>query len=157
MDRFLSMIVLMIIYFIAASSNGKKKKKKKAARARGFQTAFDAAGPSSDERRMKKPERALEGRQTSFAADCESRPIHLHDVPQNVMQRAGEGEDPCHAGGVDAKRRQTEDAEASSAVFYSSETEGGEIAQDVLRGVIMSEILTRPCDRRAIQRNRRNV
>ena len=66
------------------------------------------------------------------------------------MEQAGEGEDPCHAGGA-PKRPEPDEAyepteeEARRAAFQS----------DVLRGVIMSEILTRPGERAAVRRMKR--
>lgn len=54
-----------------------------------------------------------------------------------------EGEDRCHPA---PERKQARAAEPEP------EAAPGDLAQDVLRGVIMSEILTRPCERRA--RNR---
>jgi len=155
MEDFLSMILLMVIYIGVAAAGGKKKKNKKQTRSRGFQTAFEGRAPVRGESRTQRAEYAQEGVQTAFERDCESKPIHLHDVPQSVMQHAGEGEDPCHAGGVGAHGRQPAAEEAE--LFSDPETESGGIARDVLRGVIMSEILTRPCDRRAMQRNRRSI
>ena len=58
---------------------------------------------------------------------------------------------------LDAKRQQADKRQETAAVFADEETVSSELAQDVLRGVIMSEILTRPFDRRALQRNRRSI
>ena len=69
---------------------------------------------------------------------------------EQAMEQAGEGEDPCHAGAA-PKRPEPEEAyepteeEARRAAFQS----------DVLRGVIMSEILMRPGERAAVRRMKR--
>ncbi|MFR2494948.1 MAG: hypothetical protein ACLTBF_04310 [Christensenellales bacterium] len=76
--------------------------------------------------------------------------IHLHHADEQAMEQAGEGEDPCHAGAA-PKRPEPDEAyepteeEARRAAFQS----------DVLRGVIMSEILTRPGERAAVRRMKR--
>ena len=148
MEDILSMILLMIIYIAAAAVNGKKEKKTtRQVRTRSFQNAFDGVSRASGEGRRRKAPRAAQGRQNAPDEACESKPIHLHDVPQSAMKNAAEGEDPCHAGG--AKRGEPPEA--------AEEPETDSAMQDVLRGVIMSEILTRPCERRAMQRNRRGI
>ena len=76
--------------------------------------------------------------------------IHLHHADEQAMEQVGEGEDPCHAGAA-PKRPEPDEAyepteeEARRAAFQS----------DVLRGVIMSEILTRPGERAAVRRMKR--
>jgi len=157
MEDFLSMIALMIIYIAVAAANGKKKKKAKKTRAKGFQTAFDGGAPAREGRRSTQSKRPLEGRQMAFEKDCESRPIHLHEVSDSVMRHAGEGEDPCHAGGVDTRRPVSQGKEPPMDIVPDAEAECSEFAQDMLRGVIMSEILRRPCDRRGAKWDRRRV
>ena len=83
--------------------------------------------------------------------DSEAEPrIHLHHADEQAMEQASEGEDPCHAGAA-PKRPEPDEAyepteeEARRAAFQS----------DVLRGVIMSEILTRPGERAAVRRMKR--
>ena len=83
---------------------------------------------------------------------CDTQRIHLHEATQEQMNLAAEGEDPCHAAGVDPL--QTED---DSAMETSAQGEVNPIAQDMLRGVIMSEILTRPCERMPRGRRIRRV
>ena len=78
---------------------------------------------------------------------CDERPIHLHDVSQRQFADAAEGEDPCHVGGTMIQDDQMFD--------LPKDPEQDAFVQDVLRGVIMSEILTRPQDRAAIRRGRR--
>lgn len=76
---------------------------------------------------------------------CDQRRMHLHEVSSEQMQYAAEGEDPCHVGSAPEDHEMNED---------ESEQEIGQFGQDVLRGVIMSEILTRPCER-MMRRGRR--
>ena len=76
---------------------------------------------------------------------CQEQPMHLHEVSQQQFLSAAEGEDPCHAGGVSRK----------DEFFDVQNTEHDTLAQDVLRGVIMSEILMRPHERAALRRGRR--
>lgn len=153
MDDILSLILVAIFYLIAAASGKKKKKAKKKARSKGFKTAFDAWQTADGQMHIETSTGDPAGAKTSFAADpgCAGRSIHLHDVPQSMMRDAGEGEDPCHAGGMDAK----EALPVYEAELPAAAMENETLRQDMLRGVIMSEILTRPCDRRAAERNRR--
>ncbi len=151
------LLIFLIIYLIAASSgrkrNGAKKKPQmksflgqEAERRRSSQRTH-ARGEQEGWRSTLRARQAQQGFHEAFDAhgpeerDCESQPIHLHDVGQAQMTLAGEGEDPCHAGG-----RGAEPSEAAAAV--PGETHSA-LAQDVLRGVIMSEILTRPHERTA--------
>ena len=74
---------------------------------------------------------------------------------------AAEGEDPCHAGSApDAPETADMDnmQDMDSAYAYDPQQDKQALMQDMLRGVIMSEILTRPCDRMATKRtNRRSA
>jgi len=70
-------------------------------------------------------------------------------VSDDQMLHAAEGEDPCHAGGVQ-----------SAVVLQESEIADEtqqDLAQNVLRSVIMSEVLMRPNERRALQRSRQRT
>ena len=70
------------------------------------------------------------------------------------MYDAAEGEDPCHRGDARAQ----EDAHPDTAFSYDEQEQmNSALAQDVLRGVIMSEILKRPSSRTAIRRNERSM
>ena len=96
-------------------------------------------------------EQADEADRFDDPCDSEAEPrIHLHHADEQAMEQAGEGEDPCHAGAA-PKRPEPDEAyepteeEARRAAFQS----------DVLRGVIMSEILTRPGERAAVRRMKR--
>ena len=98
--------------------------------------------------------RGCSSRRTKFRHDpCEQEAeprIHLHHADEQAMEQAGEGEDPCHAGAAPKRPEPDEvyeptEEEARRAAFQS----------DVLRGVIMSEILTRPGERAAVRRMKR--
>ena len=149
----LSLIIVFAVYLTAASSSKKKKGKQK----RRSPMRSRAQGEQRDARAKARDAQAQAGfgnvfdqasKPTAKAQErCETRQIHLHEVTQQQFARAGEGEDPCHAGGYSALEEEE---------FAFSKTEDAEaLAQDVLRGVIMSEILTRPQERAALRRGRR--
>ncbi|MBQ2989979.1 MAG: hypothetical protein IJD60_01655 [Clostridia bacterium] len=167
MDDIISLIVVFIIYLVAASSGKKKKKKKQ----RGMQRSFEQMQRSYEQlQRMagegKPAQQAPRGEIPAYAPTISAAPprpqarteepchdvkgMHLHEVTQAQMLDAQEGEDPCHAG-------EAEPASAPEAYADEAELERRALAQDVLRGVIMSEVLTRPCERRAMQRNGRRA
>lgn len=170
MDDFLSIALVVIIYLVAALSSDKKKRAKKAKRnntrtervndrrsrqaQRGFAAAFDQA-----QREEKREENRLERRQEQRAekkdvfppkAACSEKRIHLHEVTQEQMSAAGEGVDPCHVVGEDGAFAMEEE----SPIYNQQTDTRSELAQDVLRGVIMSEILRRPHERAADKRSR---
>ena len=154
MDDFLGAIVVFLIFILSASRSKKKKEKKQQQklerqqrRAASAQPAKNAAaGQSTAQASAPKPEPRAAQAAMQREPDCEKRPLHLHSVSQTVMESAGEGEDPCHPGGRPA------DAHDDVPVAQPNE-----LAQELLRGIVVSEILTRPCDRMAMQRNRRRA
>lgn len=148
----LGMILMVVIYLLAAFAEGKKKKAKKQARRRAEKTAFETLRSASEQIHARSRKDTQKGETAVQTHMCESAPIHLHDVPQSVMMHAGEGEDPCHAGGA-----AIEPDAGLEDLGFDDDSRQSEAMQDILRGVIMSEILTRPCDRRAVQRNRRSI
>jgi len=155
LDDFLSIIVVVALYLAIAAGGNKKKKarnaKQRASRTRN--TAFDQAFAGSGKVSAWRTSAQEEGASALHEA-CASSRIHLHEVTQQQMAESAEGEDPCHRGGADEVR----DVHDSAAFSYDEvQQEQNALAQDVLRGVIMSEILTRPCDHAAIRRNRRSV
>lgn len=89
--------------------------------------------------------------QSGFDDPCDSEDaprIHLHQADQQAMEQAGEGEDPCHAGAAPERPPmddETKETDVQRAAFES----------DVLRGVVMSEVLTRPSERAALRRMKR--
>ena len=118
--------ILLILYVIAVSGGRKKKATKQRQR-----PARAASRAQKREDARARTEQTAQGFSTAFAR-AQSQPVP-------------EGEDPCHPA---PKREQT----AEQAHETEQETEPDALAQDVLRGVVMSEILTRPCERRARKR-----
>ena len=154
MDDIIGLIVV-ILFFIISSVGSKKKKKttqqksleRQQRRAASAQSAKNAAaGQSAAQASAPKPEPRAAQDAMQRETDLEKRLLHLHSVSQAVMESAGEGEDPCHPGG-----RPTDVKDDTPVV------QPNELTQDLLRGIIVSEILTRPCDRMAMQRNRRRA
>lgn len=124
--------ILLILYVIAVSG-GRKKKTSKQNRQRQRPVRADSLTRTREERARERTEQTTQGFSTAFAREQRA------PVP--------EGEDPCHPA---PKREQVQvDGQAREP---EQETEPDALAQDVLRGIVMSEILTRPCERRA--RNR---
>lgn len=78
--------------------------------------------------------------------------VRLKAATQAAMARAGEGEDPCH----DAPRREAEDTAYDSPI-YAPVLDRGEFARQALSGVVMSEVLKRPCERRLERKLRRGA
>lgn len=160
MEDFFGIIIVLVLYFAAVgsirkSARRKRGDKKRAARRPQFEAAFEeAAGKKAAgaERAVLKDVRQTLAQAARSAApecaaakreqDCQTSRLHLHDVTQEEMDAAGEGEDPCHGGHA------PEPAPAQTADLFVDVQEEEALSQDVLRGVIMSEILTRPCERR---------
>lgn len=124
--------ILLILYVIAVAG-GRKKKTTKQNRQRQRPARAVSRTQTREERPRTRTEQTAQGFSTAFARK-QSAPVP-------------EGEDPCHPAPkceqVQADRQAREPEQ---------ETEPDALAQDVLRGIVMSEILTRPCERRA--RNR---
>ena len=154
MLRYLLVAAFFVIVEVIAV--GKKKKKRPAAK---LHEPKRAAPPETTQKQADETarERARVFEQADAADEfddpCEQEAeprIHLHHADEQAMEQAGEGEDPCHAGAA-PKRLEPDEAyepteeEARRAAFQS----------DVLRGVIMSEILTRPGERAAVRRMKR--
>ena len=124
--------ILLILYVIAVAG-GRKKKTGKQNRQRQRPARAASRAQTREERARTRTEQTAQGFSTAFARE-QSAPVP-------------EGEDPCHPA---PKREQVQtDRQVREP---EQETEPDALAQDVLRGIVMSEILTRPCERRA--RNR---
>lgn len=124
--------ILLILYVIAVAG-GRKKKTSKQNRQRQRPARAASRTQTREERARTRTELTAQGFSTAFARE-QSAPVP-------------EGEDPCHPA---PKREQVQ---ADGPMHEpEQETEPDALAQDVLRGIVMSEILTRPCERRA--RNR---
>ncbi len=80
----------------------------------------------------------------------EKRGMRLVNIDQERMQAAGEGEDPCHVGAASSRRREPLQQGEERALWRLS-------AEDVWRGVIMSEVLMRPQERAALRRIKRRM
>ena len=151
MEDFPLLILFFIFYLIAGSSKKKKKNRRQTrGRANPGPMRTRVQGEQADMRAAARDRQTLEGFANAFGVpadhqECDAQPIHLHEVSQAQMSMAAEGEDPCHAGGSEEAHRQED---------ILTDDEEHQLRQDVLRGVIMSEILTRPCDRMAMRRDR---
>ena len=150
MEDFPILLLFLIIYLIAASSSKKGKKKKKRLPMRSARE-----GERADVHQMKRNRETAAGfdaafehtQNTKYAEardDCDKKPLHWHEVTPIQMCMAAEGEDPCHAGGHTMQEEPEERMDDYADM----------LRQDVLHGVIMSEILVRPHERKSMQRNR---
>ena len=134
-------LVVIVLYFILSAFSAKKKK---ADRARAntaqqknretvqFEQAFERAAPSYAEQTKIHEKAAYEGSTRATGMDAEP---------------AGEGEDPCHVVRSAFEEELDEASPIENSLIFDTEDPDA-FARDVLRGVIMSEILTRPQDRR---------
>ena len=184
MNNLLGLIALAVIYLCIVLRSDKKrragKEKKPAAsggrRARERKASFEAAFAGGE--RAQKPaahstsarasakaagplaaasERPEEGfSQADCAAGAHAPGLHLHEVTQAQLRDAGEGEDPCHAGRSPRTAQAAQSAPGGMQPTMQDGTDA-EAARELLRGVIMSEILERPCERRARQQARRRM
>ena len=170
-------IILILIYVVAIKSSKKKKKKssakqdweqlqrpaakadtkKKPARqgprrsdarreaARGQRAALERQ-PMATQLQMEL-EAAGEGDDPCHEGDLHpARPgIRFASVSQEGMTLAGEGEDPCHTG--EAPRHETSPV-YDSPILTDGHDDSQSLARQVLSGVIMSEVLKRPQERR---------
>ena len=151
MLRYLLVAALFVIVEVIAV--GKKKKKRPAAKPHEPKRAAPPEMPQNQADETARERARVFEQADEFDDPCEQEAeprIHLHHADEQAMEQAGEGEDPCHAGAA-PKRLEPDEAyepteeEARRAAFQS----------DVLRGVIMSEILTRPGERAAVRRMKR--
>ena len=151
----ISLIIVFSLYLTAASGQKKKGRKNAHNGKRRMPMRTKARGEQADWHAHERAAQVQAGFDTAFhhesyhtvKASCEKDPIHLHRVFQLQFADASEGEDPCHAGGVEIND--------DSPFDMIKDTDSEMCAQDVLRGVIMSEILTRPHERAARRQGRR--
>ncbi|MBQ7886524.1 MAG: hypothetical protein IJ313_06475, partial [Clostridia bacterium] len=138
MDDFLSLVLVAVIYLFAAVSKSGKKKSRGGKQRRGpMRTRAqgeqrDAHAAMVDRQTQDGFEEAFQAAQAAFEAPehacADERQMHLHEVTPRQFADAAEGEDPCHAGAFGM------DDEAAG----DDHAENDALAQDVLRGVIMS-------------------
>ena len=150
----ISLIIVFALYLIAASGRTKKGKRGAGKRPQRSPMRTRAQGEQADRRAAERDRQTRAGFDNAFEQTmqtaqkaCDEQPMHLHAVSQRQFADAAEGEDPCHVGGAARHEHSSYDSYDEA----SSET----LAQDVLRGVIMSEILTRPHERAVLRRGRR--
>ena len=150
--------LLVAAFFVMVQVVAGRKKKKKS-RAKG--SVYREFEPKKVEP-INQPEKTaeesarvfMEGEgESGFDDPCDSEDeprIHLHQADEQAMEQAGEGEDPCHAGAA-PKRPSLDDEDEP----METDTRRAAFERDVLRGVIMSEVLTRPSERAALRRMKR--
>ena len=145
MEDFIGIIVLVLIALVSASGKKKKKAEKPVRQRRQAEkpreTGFEQAFARKQAEALKQQAERLAPGKAEHEADCDRRPLHLHEVTPRQMEAAGEGEDPCHAG--------YHAPEEPSPIYAPEAAQADFRAQELLRGVIMSEILKRPCERMA--------
>ena len=164
------LVVVLIWMFVAGDSKKKQQKKKRQAASRSGPkvggraskaapaSLFEETGPEPAKPQQVRPEELkvsyAEGVDSEEGEDpCHedmlraARPsaVHFHPVEETEMAHAAEGEDPCHP--VSGLRAQAPEEEAEDA-----DERLQAMRRELLRGVIMREILTRPCERRAARR-----
>ena len=129
--------ILLILYVIAVAG-GRKKKANKQGGQRKRHARADARTRTREEGARERTEQTAQEVSAAFARE-RSAPVP-------------EGEDSCHPA-PKREQPQADLQEHEPEQVTEPSAEPNALAQDVLRGVIMSEILTRPCERRV--RNRR--
>lgn len=117
--------LIFVVIYLVATISEKTKKRKEKAEKKTKQTVLPAQAFESDEE-------------------------EADDLPEEEQPTAA-SDDPCHAGGAVTMRLEHHDEE------HMPETDAENMRQDseILRGVIMSEVLMRPAERAALRRIRR--
>ena len=154
MLRYLLVAALFVMVQVVA---GRKKKKKSSAKGSVYREFEPKKAEPINQPEKTAEESArvfMEGEDESgFDDPCDSEDeprIHLHQADEQAMEQAGEGEDPCHAGAA-PKRPSLDDEDEP----METDTPRAAFESDVLRGVVMSEVLTRPSERAALRRMKR--
>lgn len=147
----IQLLLLVVLYLVIAGCFGKKKKNRKRGRSkkqRGQTAVFGKRGPDVTWFKQEEmaPDDAPSGPPPSPASAAAAEKGALPD-------RHAQGEEPCHpAENWDDAHAQMQ---AKDVGAPAAQMGGAPVAQDMLRGVVMSEILTRPCERAAMRRNGR--
>ena len=161
------LIVIVLIVFAMVNAIRSSKKKKQKGQAAGQISSAKKSRAAAQKGRQADVFAAFAGSQQSGGGGAQTRSaqprvtqpraaaderlhgpgVHLHDVSQEQMNLAQEGEDPCHAGSAPAVTEE-ETPQAPGNPLREA------MADDLLRGVVMSEILTRPCQRQTAIRRR---
>lgn len=150
------LLVAALFVMVQVAAGGKKKKKKGSPNRPPVKKTETRQAAPTDRPEAKTAEesaRVFERHeaQSGFDDPCDSEDaprIHLHQANQQTMEQAGEGEDPCHAGAAPERPPMDDEAKETDAPRAAFES-------DVLRGVVMSEVLTRPSERAALRRMKR--
>lgn len=163
MEDFPILLIVLIVYLIAVSGSKKKARSGDARAAQRMATRSRRGRTEQTERQEKEAfHAAFAGVQDKPESKMPER-AHREASPEPVRAEAlnlegiPEGEDACHPAREMPEPEEAPWLSADEAAFGLTAADGaagGEnaLAEDVLRGIIMSEILTRPCERRA--RNR---
>ena len=154
MEDFIGIIVLVLIALVSASGKKKKKAEKPARQRRQAEKPRETRLDQAFEKKRQPARTAASAPQPSASApqretDNADRSVHPHEAMQRQMAFAGEGEDPCHP--------EPRAPQEPSPVFAQESGQPDPRAQELLRGVIMSEILKRPCERMAERHDRRRA
>ncbi|MBR5288685.1 MAG: hypothetical protein IKU34_08890 [Clostridia bacterium] len=169
MEDLLSLVVIILYFVISASASKKKKEKKRQKRqAQSRRVQFEQAFEQVMEQVQKSAEKARQPHQAAAPTapavpsmgrgegedPChegmlgeERASMHVRAVTQSQMAVAAEGEDPCHTGSAVLEMDDLEPSPIVRSPIFNTE-DPDEFARDVMRGVIMSEILNRPGARR---------
>ena len=145
------LLVAAVFVIVEVIAVGKKKKKRPAAKLHEPKRAAPPEMPQNQADETARERARVFEQADEFDDPCEQEAeprIHLHHADEQAMEQAGEGEDPCHAGAAPERPPmddETKETDVQRAAFES----------DVLRGVVMSEVLTRPSERAALRRMKR--
>lgn len=153
-ETLLYLLVAALFVMVQVVAGGKKKKKSGPNRPREKKLEQKKVAPlSQPEKTAEESARVFMESEGGFDDPCDSEDeprIHLHQADEQAMEQAGEGEDPCHAGSAPKRPPIEEEGEPEEENAQRVAFE-----RDVLRGVIMSEVLTRPSERAALRRMKR--
>ena len=146
-------VFLLIIFSIASSSKKKNKQsktkkpqanaaKKGTDRSKNRQEMKKPAASKMQEKKVEQKKAKMEGLDPCHEDMLRPQHIGLH-YEESDLSRAEEGEDPCHPGEAISEEgigQNIAEHIHSGTPLFSQE--------DVRRGIIVSEILTRPKERR---------
>lgn len=150
--------IFIIIGMVASIvSSSKKEKAKKEAEERRRQIAAARTKATQESAAAPKPMPAVqpvvEGRaapvRPPLAVAQPQVHVHLepdcdtHDAPGSLGVSSMEGKDPCHEDDLTYSRTYAEDAEQAGGLTFDWS------GQSMVKTIVMQEVLTRPCQRRA--------
>ena len=159
-------VIVFVLYLVAVTAAGKNKKNKKKQQRRtqsrmpqfeqAFEQVFESISASvrnGKEKDAAAPAAAVdepEGTDPCHESMLgKARPsIRYNSVSQIEMHEAGEGEDPCHVLDARDDLREEDSPVYRSSIFNAEDSEA--FANDIVRGVIMSEVLKRPSERQSV-------